>query len=204
MSRDLIAKALGIPFFYNTFLNAIGAESGVVQLVNNYLRPEAGMRIIDIGCGTGRMLDYFPQGITYTGYDLDEKYISYAKQKYPERASFFAMRVSEITADEPDSYDLICAVAILHHIDDQEATHLFSIAHTLLKPGGRIVTCDCAVLEKQNPIARLAIKLDRGQHVRSPEAYISLASQKFSDVKDFLRHDLLKIPYTHYFMECTK
>jgi hypothetical protein len=55
---------------------------------------------------------------------------------------------------------------------------------------------------EQSGMARWIIKLDRGNHVRTRDEYIALASRQFRNVRVTILHDLLRIPYTHIIMEC--
>ena len=43
---------------------------------------------------------------------------------------------------------------------------------------------------------------DRGKFVRTREDYLRLASAHFVKVETHLRHDLLRLPYTHLTMRC--
>jgi hypothetical protein len=43
---------------------------------------------------------------------------------------------------------------------------------------------------------------DRGKFVRTRDEYLRLASTRFSKVEPHLRHDLLRVPYTHLIMRC--
>jgi hypothetical protein len=49
---------------------------------------------------------------------------------------------------------------------------------------------------------RLLLKMDRGRFVRTPDAYVRLAREVFSDVQAVICHDLLRLPYTHNIMTC--
>jgi hypothetical protein len=51
--------------------------------------------------------------------------------------------------------------------------------------------------------ARLLLALDRGRHVRDQAGYEALAHSAFDHVESGLRHDLVRLPYTHLVMECT-
>jgi hypothetical protein len=48
----------------------------------------------------------------------------------------------------------------------------------------------------------MKISLDRGRYVRTKEEYLALASQIFKNIKAYLHHGLLRIPYTIIIMEC--
>ena len=95
-------------------------------------------------------------------------------------------------------------MGVLHHLDDHEASELFSIALSALKPGGRLITLDGVYAPRQSPIARFLLSKDRGEYVREQSAYETLAHKSFSTVKSSIIHNLTApIPYTHLIMECT-
>jgi hypothetical protein len=91
----------------------------------------------------------------------------------------------------------------LHHFADDQALTLLQIAAAAMKPGGRLITVDPAFTPDQHLIARLLISNDRGRFVRSPDRYGELAHAVFSRVDLHVRHDLMRLPYTHLIMECS-
>ena len=92
----------------------------------------------------------------------------------------------------------------VHHLEDEEAKQLFQIAHDALKPGGKLVTVDGVWTRDQSPAARWLLARDRGEHVRSEPEYVGIASRVFGRVKPTVRHDLLRIPYSHMILECVR
>ncbi len=73
-----------------------------------------------------------------------------------------------------------------------------------LKPGGKLVTCDGVWADGQSPAARWLLAKDRGEYVRSEREYVGIASQVFSNIRPSVRHDLLRIPYTHLILQCVR
>ena len=62
---------------------------------------------------------------------------------------------------------------------------------------------DGVYVEGQSPIARYLLSKDRGEYVRSPKSYETLAKTAFASVRTFIFHNLsFPIPYTHIFLEC--
>lgn len=183
---------------YKTFQNLIRGSGFRERWVRDYLKPEPGQRVLDVGCGPAAILALLPE-VDYTGVDFEPHYISQAKVTYAARTGcrFECMDVRHLAANEPGTYDLVMAVALLHHLDDDAVTNLISTAHTLLRPGGRFFTLDPALIEGQHPIARLLVSLDRGRHVRWPEAYTGLIGTAFSHTQTHVIHDGMKVPYTH-------
>jgi len=126
-----------------------------------------------------------------------------AQKRFP-RAKFVCERVSQYTLPHREYFDIVLALGIVHHLDDSEALQLFRIAHSALKPGGKLVTLDGVWTNDQSRSSRYLLARDRGQFVRSQEQYRNLASQVFSTNKASVRHDLLRIPYTHIILECIR
>ena len=59
-------------------------------------------------------------------------------------------------------------------------------------------------MEGQSSWARRFLRMDRGEYVRELDEYLRLARQMFGEVLTEVRHDFLRIPYTHLIMDCQK
>lgn len=199
-----VRSVLSLPWAYNLWSKFIGAAAARRNYVEQYLRPNEGDRILDIGCGTGKMFDALPDWISYTGFDLNQAYVEQAASKYGSAAAFVHGEVGAAPQLPTDAFDVAIATGILHHLDDDEAMQLFELALGCLKPGGRLVTSDPVYGEGQSSAARFIISLDRGQNVRTREEYVSIAESVFRRVDVDIRHDRIRIPYTHILMACTK
>ena len=165
-----LSGILSKPWAYDLFTSLVGKERSRIQLVQNYVRPYPGCRILEIGCGTGRILSYLPNSIAeYTGFDMNPLYIDSAKKRWKGRAncSFFCHKVEEAASLPPQHYDVVLAIAIVHHLNDSEATDLFNIAYQSLKPDGALITYDNVYIENQNRFAKWLISRDRGRAVRT-------------------------------------
>jgi SAM-dependent methyltransferase len=197
-----LRSVLAIPQVYQLFFNVIGAPQRSRILVREYIQPKAGDRILEIGCGPGTIVPYLPE-CDYLGFDASASYIEQARKRYP-RAKFLCERVSHYSLPGKEYFDIVLALAILHHLDDDEALQLIDISRQALKPGGRLITLDGVWTNDQSRSARYLLSRDRGQFVRSEEAYRRLASHAFTQINSSIRHDLLRIPYTHIILECVR
>lgn len=194
---------LSIPLVYETFQRFVGSQRVRATLVDRYVGVRPGLRVLDIGCGPGVLVEHLP-GVVYTGTDVSAPYIEAARRKYGDRGTFHVGRVEDLDPDGIGTFDVVIAKSLLHHIDEEEAMHLFDVASTVLAEDGRLVTLDAAYAPDMSRAARFVVSRDRGQSILTPEGYEALARRRFADVHVEVRHDLLRIPYTHVFMSCTR
>lgn len=197
---------LSSPFIYDSFQSIIGGKRARKYVVENYVNPTitTESKMLDIGCGTGYVLDYISMPIDYLGYDLDPTYIDYAKQKYKGRGLFFCERVNEMELKKGEKFDFVLAMGLLHHLDDKESTELFKTAFDVLKKGGNFLTLDGVYTDEQSQLSKYVLKNDRGKHVRTEKAYVKLANALFADVNSTVTDDLFVIPYTACVLVCQK
>jgi SAM-dependent methyltransferase len=139
--------------------------------------------------------------VDYTGVEPEERYIAQARRQFGDRARFILGTASSTILDDLGTYDIVLAVAVMHHLDDGEARELLRLARRALCPGGRLVTVDCCYTDEQSSVARFLIGLDRGRHIRTPEHYERLIGGFFPSCSSTVRHDLLRVPYTHFICE---
>ena len=194
-------RVLSSSSIYDMFQVIVGAKRFRQRIIERYLRPTPGMQIIDVGCGTGAMLGHLPHGVIYHGFDLSPLYIEHAKNKFGNVGEFHCADVAEATKIGLPKADLIIAIGLLHHLDDNQATTLIRDITQLLAPSGRCIAVDPCFEENQSRIARWFLEHDRGQNVRDRSGYLSLAKAAAVEARIEISHDLLNIPYTHSILE---
>jgi SAM-dependent methyltransferase len=172
------------------------------EFVAEHIRPFTGCRVLDIGCGTGRILDFLPE-VEYYGFDLSQRYIDYAVSRYGSRGHFRCAAAEQVSINQMEPFDIVLAIGVLHHLDDAQAVGLMRLVYSALRQGGQVVTLDGCYADDQNAISRFLVGRDRGQYVRSAEQYCDLARGIFTRVKGTLKHRRW-IPYTHWIMECQR
>jgi SAM-dependent methyltransferase len=140
----------------------------------------------------------------YTGFDISGSYIDSAQRHYGNRGSFFVSGVKESLVGAFPGHDLVVATGVLHHLSDDLAQLLLQIAWSNLKPGGRLVTSDGCFSPDQPRLNRWVVSLDRGEFIRPASRYREMAASYFEKVELSVHHNLLRIPYSHAIMECTR
>jgi len=103
--------------------------------VLEWLSPQRGERILDVGCGTGQLADIISfSGAEVTGVDASPEMIKKARENYPD-IKFLVKNATHLGFDS--IFDAVFSNAALHWISQQEEA-LQSI-FAALKPGGRFV-----------------------------------------------------------------
>ena len=199
---DRFTTVFDVPAAYRAFQDMVG-KNYYARLLAEHANSTPGEKVLDIGCGPGHILASLA-GANYTGFDISQEYIEAAQKRFGSRGRFWCSDVGLAAIEqERGTFHLALAIGVLHHLDDEQATKLFELARLALRPDGRLVTSDGCFVPEQSRIARWALEKDRGKFVRSPEEYVRLAAVCFRKVEARVRHDLLRIPYTHLIMRCS-
>jgi hypothetical protein len=92
--------------------------------------------------------------------------------------------------------DVVMMNGVLHHLGDAEADGTLRVIKEVLRPGGKLFTLDGCFVEGQPALARLLLQYDRGQFVRTQEAYRALLTKHFGSVEVHIDKHLSWMPYT--------
>ena len=156
-------------------MTAIAGAAEFYPFTARLLPREEGVRILDLGCGTGLELgEYFELNPTahITGIDLAPGMLRALAEKFPERklelicGSYFDVPFGA-------GYDGAVSVESLHHFTKAEKIPLYRKLRAALKPGGAFVLTDYFSLsdeEEQHHRAEL-LRLKGEQGIADGEFY---------------------------------
>lgn len=150
---------------YNSSYRDIGKQFQNIFINRCGLTPRS--RVLDIGCGTGRLTaqlnGFIGQGI-YCGVDVNVKFIEYCQQhirnkqfdyttidaQHSEYNPNGSQQADTIKLPYPDGYfDLVCAIALFNHFHIQWIEHYIAEASRLLTKNG-VFFCTIALINTQS------------------------------------------------------
>lgn len=120
------------------------ARDYVIPFIEQKLKLESGMRVLEVGCGEGGVLKpFFDRGLTTLGVDLDQPRLDLAEDFLSNEIStgrmvFLNQNILEKTFTDQYTghFDLIILKDVIEHIHGQET--FIPFLGTLLRPGGQI------------------------------------------------------------------
>lgn len=108
--------------------------------VVRYAGLRDGMMLIDLGCGSGRLAWASGQDmrIDYTGIDIVQALLDYARTRSPPSYRFLLNRTLHIPAPDA-SADMVSAFSVFTHLLHAETFLYMEDIRRVLRPGGKLV-----------------------------------------------------------------
>ena len=159
------------------------------------LRPDD--VILDVGCGTGSVAIELAACVGHVhAFDLSEEMIRIGREKATaagvENITFHVGAVEDLSRFAPETFDMICAMNLLHLVEDRPAA--LQTFFTLLKPGGHLAETTVVLGESWVPysIVLAVMKLLR----RAPPVWVFNKKALYRDVYEagFRNLDKPQIP----------
>lgn len=114
------------------------------QDIFDHLKGKAFESLLDIGCGTGFLIDMLAKEhpAKYVGLDLSPEMVKQASDKEIPSATFVEGRSDELPFED-NSFDVVTCSQSFHHYPDTDKA--LQEARRVLKPGGLYILSDTGV-----------------------------------------------------------
>ncbi len=173
--------------FYNRLWVQKWSLGPTREMIINYIqtmpKTKAELNILDMGCGTGQLLQelgviFHNQSMHLTGVDYSRGMLKIARQENPD-INFIHSDVLDFSVTE--RYDLIIASHTLPYYEDQ-ATALRRMVDQL-KPGGTLLVANASANNLYDQLCLLMIKITTGSaHYPSIQEMRAMVDQFMPDV----------------------
>jgi len=112
------------------------------ELVNLARQIKDGSKVLDVGCGNGRLLEAFKdKEVKYLGVDSSEKLIELARSRFP-KFQFTVGDILELGKIPEINFNFVFCVAVLHHLPgtDLRVAALKQLKNKIISDGKIIIT----------------------------------------------------------------
>jgi len=121
--------------------HACPQEEERLEKIIQHFPLKRGIAVLDIGCGTGRLIPYLRQQLGPNGWlveaDFSAKMLRIGRSKYSASMVFFLQTDAQAVGLRSGLFDLIICFALFPHLDNKLQA-LFEFRR-LLRPGGNLI-----------------------------------------------------------------
>lgn len=110
-------------------------KSIVLRCIDKYLRLNQSSKILDIGCGSGLMLNALQKIGETSGMDMSDEAIGFSRELF--NGDVRKGHLPEQVPFEENMFDLITALDVVEHVDEDEAS--LAAIRARLVPGGKAI-----------------------------------------------------------------
>jgi ubiquinone/menaquinone biosynthesis C-methylase UbiE len=156
-----------------------GVLGGLRAVTARVVPPKKGLKVLDVGCGTGAQLAIYQEGgCEVSGIDLSQPMLKVAKSKLGEKAAL--TNGDAIRMPYPnDTYDLVLSSLFLHQLNSPLRSAALEEAMRVLKPDGQILLIDFHPLKAKSIKGKLT-------HFFISTIEFFAGWEHFSNSRDFL------------------
>lgn len=163
--------------WYDRFLERV--DGPVRATAFKMSAPTGGMRILDVGCGTGITLEqYVDAGCASFGVDASDAMLTQARKRLGDTAVLTSGSAEHLAFDD-STFDRALASLFLHEVTSNVRETIFSELSRVVSPTGRIVITDFGTGDltlKGNAIRSVSMVIERvagKEHKRNCTAFLA-------------------------------
>ena len=126
--------------WYDTLFQPMNAA--LLSIGLKLFPPAAGMKVLDVGCGTGAQLAHYQEaGCEVFGIDPSPSMLAMAQNRLGENAEFHLGSATEIPFED-NYFDLVTATLVLHELAPTVRDEVLAEMQRVVKENGRLLLID--------------------------------------------------------------
>ncbi|MDD5340819.1 MAG: class I SAM-dependent methyltransferase [Patescibacteria group bacterium] len=165
----------------------------VLEIINSQA-PKNGT-LLDIMCGPGYLLGQISDkrgDLKLVGVDLDERYISFSKEKYPK----ISFEVGDTLSWQPQQlFDVVICTGSIHHIVYEKQDRAIARIADMVKPDGLVIISDCHIDDYANEKERKIAAAKLGYEYLVETIKNGAPDDVIAATVDILHNDVMKNEY---------
>ena len=166
------------------------------------LNPGMDVRLLDWGCGCGRMAKYLVGEYRYDGIDIDREAIAWCRQNIASGA-FHLQGLEARTDFASDTFDAVIGISIFTHLREEEQFAWLSELCRIAKPGAILavsVNSATSLFNAGNPPEIAGALTERGFCDTGPETMLNGVTADDTYYRNIYHaHDYLQERWSHHF-----
>ena len=158
---------------YDAYQSMVGGVSYRNRFISKMFKEFGMNSVVDLGCGTGAILNIFEDIEKYVGLDISDNYLEKAKRVAEEKS--FDCRFKNVVIGQSGWSSVLSAeknttgiaLGLYHHLPELNLRNLLSEFFDLYGSTAHMISVDPVIEVTSKPIARWFAENDRGEYVRS-------------------------------------
>lgn len=135
------------------------------------LMPQGGCdSVLEIGCGTGELVDHLAPTVTYTGVDRNARFVAYARET--RRGTWVEADVTRAMPALGRAFHTVVFLGVLHHLDDDEVIAMWTHVRPFAEQ--RVIVMEPYRPDRPDLRYSVYAAIEQGAHVRTPAQWRAL------------------------------
>lgn len=126
-----------------------------------YISKLSGASVLDVGCGTGKLVSHLPKGCHYLGIDLNDRFLHHAKKRGRN-----VLKQDALSFDRYSEFEVCVIMDVLHHITPHHRDFLKRVLNETQK---RVIVCEPVAVPGRHPVMNSLIKMMDDDGINSQE-----------------------------------
>jgi 2-polyprenyl-3-methyl-5-hydroxy-6-metoxy-1,4-benzoquinol methylase len=149
--------------FINKIVNAWLRKPGLIrrmEITLKLIKPIAGKRILDVGCGSGKLaIECVKRGAEVYGIDVSKNMIEIAKKHCKKNNVKVKLIVGDALKELPRNFDFSIALGVIEYLDYPDVLLLLNNMLSSVKNGGKVIFSVPSLVAFQTPIRKVYLRL---------------------------------------------